>query len=272
MVYQSSSTRLCKIAVICVLLAGFMGGPAGAEEDSRAPSLGGSYFKYDGGKFSHYLELRSDGSYRRIARGHRYAEERDYGTWEQPEGQKLLLRSDLRFHNINAGALVISMGNRERVKTLPHLRKRIQLFLKDNRAPEFPAEDVERLRATDWTGDPTASAGDITVLGSKRVNRSDLEKLAGAINTFLSSNQKNVFTLIPLKDKTSTILVDDEQVERTKGISGDEPAQLSYSVPTPSRSGYHKIGATQFQNETREVQSVVFAPERSKHQAQLTRD
>ena len=137
--HYSSRARLPKAAVILVLLAGSMGGPAGAEEDSHVRPSGDRYFKYDGGKFSHYLELRSDGSYRRLARGHRYTEERDHGMWRQTETHKLLLRSDLRFHNISAGALVISMGNPERVKSLPSLRKRIQLFLKDNRASEFPS-------------------------------------------------------------------------------------------------------------------------------------
>jgi hypothetical protein len=78
--------------------------------------------------------------------------------------------------------------------------------------------------------------------------------------------------LIPLKDKASTIFVDDEQVERTKGIIGDELAQTSYSVPTPSRSGYRKIEATQFHNETKEVQSVVFSPDGNKRQALLSRE
>lgn len=270
--YHSLRTRLRKVAVILVLLAGSMGGPAGAEEDSRAPEHGGSYFKYDGGKFSHYIELRADGSYRRIARGHRYAEERDHGMWQQTETQKLLLWSDFRFHNINAGALVISMGNRERVKTLPLLRKRIHIFLKENRAPEFPAEDVERLKATDVIGDPTTNAGDITVLGAKHVNRSDLEKLAGAINRFLSSHEKNLFALTPLEYKASTIFVDDEQAERTKSLIGDELGRVAHSVSMLSKYGYRKIEAAQFQNETREIQSIAFSPEGNNRQAQLGRD
>ncbi|HEX5646281.1 MAG TPA: hypothetical protein VFX56_04875 [Nitrospira sp.] len=270
--YHSSRTRLCKVVAILVLLAGSMGGPAGAEEDSRAFQLGGSYFKYDGGKFSHYIELRSDGSYRRIARGHRYAEERDYGTWQQSETQKLLLRSDLRFHNINAGALVISMGNRERVKTLPHLRQRIQLFLKEHRAPEFPAEDVERIKASDLIGDLTANAGDIIVLGSKHVSRSDLEKLSGAINRFLSSNQKNLFALTPLEYKASTIFVDDEQAERTKRMIGDELGRVAHSVSTLSKYGYRKIEAAQFHSETKDIQSVRFSPEGNKRQVTLERN
>lgn len=270
--HYSSRVWLRKIAVILVLLAGSMGGSAGAEEDSRAPQLEGSYFKYDVGKFAHYIELRSDGSYRRIARGYRYAEERDHGTWRQTETQKLLLWSDLRFHNINAGALVISMGNPERVKTLPHLRKRIQLFLKDNRAPEFPAEEVERIKASDLIGDPTASAGDITVLGAKHVRRSDLEKLSGAINTFLLSNQKNLFALTPLEYKASTIFVDEEQAERTKNMIGDELGRVAHSVSTLSKYGYRKIEAAQFHNETKDIQSVVFSPEGNKRQAQLSRE
>ena len=269
--YLWSRTRLRKIAVILVLLAGSMGGPASAEEDSRVPPPGGSYYKYDGGRFAHYIELRSDGSYRRIARGHRYAEERDHGTWQQSETQKLLLWSDLRFHNINAGTLVISMVNRERVKTLPQLRKRIQLFLKENRASEFPAEVVERIKATDLSGDFTADAGDITVLGSKRVNRSDLEKLSGAIKTFLSSNQKNLFVLTPLEYKASTIFVDDEQAERTKSMIGDELGRVAHSVSTLSKYGYRKIEAAQFHSETKDIQSVVFSPEGNTRQATLER-
>jgi hypothetical protein len=258
--------------MILVLLVGSMGGLAGAEEASRVVPSGDQYFKYDGGKFAHYIELRSDGSYRRIARGQRYAEERDHGTWQQSEAHKLLLRSDLRFHNITAGALVISMGNRERMKTLPSLRKQIQLFLKDNRASEFPSEDVERIRAAELIGDPTLIHGDITVLGSKRVNRSDLEKLSGAIQAFLSSNQKDLFTLTPLEYKASTIFVDDEQAERTKNMIGDELGQAAHSVSTLSKFGYRKIEAAQFHNETKEIKSVVFSPEGSKRQAQLARD
>ena len=270
--YLWSRTWLRKVAVILVLLAGSMGGPAGAEEDSRVVPSGDSYFKYDGGKFSHYIELRADGSYRRIARGHRYAEERDHGTWDQSETQKLLLRSDSRYHNINAGALVISMGNRERVKTLPHLKKRIQLFLKDNRAPEFPAEEVERIKASDLIDDPTASVGDITVLGSRHVSRSDLEKLSSAIHTFLSSNQKNLFALTPLEYKASTIFVDDEHAERTRSMIGDELGRVAHSVSMLSKYGYRKIEAAQFHNETKEVQSVLFSSEGSKRQAQLGRN
>lgn len=270
--HQSSRTRLRKIAMMLVLLVGFTGGPAGAEEDSRAPQLGNSYFKYDGGKFSHYIELCADGSYRRIARGHRYAEERDHGTWQQTETQKLLLWSDLRFHNINAGALIISMGNREREKTLPQLRKRIQLFLKEHRAPEFPAEDVERIRAEDLIGESTANAGEITVLGSKRVHRSDLEKLSAAIHTFLSSNQKSLFALTPLEYKASTIFVDDEQADRTKMMIEDELGRVAHSVSTLSKYGYRKIEAAQFHNETKDIQSVVFSSEGNKRRAQLSRE
>jgi len=255
-----------------MLAAGFMGGAASAEEDSRVSPQGGSYFKYDGGKFSHYIELRSDGSYRRIARGHRYAEERDHGMWQQSESQQLLLWSDLRFHNINAGALIISMGNREREKMLPQLRKRIQLFLKEHRAPEFLAEDVERIKAMDLIGEPAANAGEITVLGSKRVHRSDLEKLSAAIHTFLSSNRKNLFALTPLEYKASTIFVDDEHAERTRSMIGDELGRVAHSVSMLSKYGYRKIEAAQFHNETKEVQSVLFSPEGNKRQAQLSRE
>jgi hypothetical protein len=249
-----------------------MGGAAGAEEESGVTPPGDRYFKYDGGKFAHYIELRSDGSYRRIARGQRYAEERDHGTWQQSETQKLLLWSDSRFHNITAGALVISMGNRERVKSLPSLRKQIQSFLKDNRAPEFLSEDVERIRATEWIGDPTLPLGDITVLGSRHVSRSDLEKLSGAISTFLSSNQKNLFALTPLEYKASTIFVDEEQAGRTKTMIGDELGQVAHSVSTLSKFGYRKIEAAQFHNETKGIQSVVFSPEGKRQQAQLGRN
>jgi hypothetical protein len=107
------------------------------------------------------------------------------------------------------------------------------------------------------------------VLGSKHVNRSDLEKLSGAIKTFLSSTQKNLFVLTPLEYKASTIFVDDEQAERTKSMIGDELGRVAHSVSTLSQYGYRKIDAAQFHSETKDIQSVVFSSEGNTRQATL---
>lgn len=260
---------LLNVGILLVLLAG---PAAGAEGDSRLSRDGNTYFKHDGGKFSHYLELRPDGSYRRVARGHLYVEDRDHGKWRQNDARKLLLRSDQHFHNISSGDLLISMWHRDRVKTLPDLRQRIQVFLKANRAQEFPAEDVERIRETGVSSDPDTNGGGIMVLGAKRVHRSDVEKLLGAIDTFLSNGEKNLFTLVPLEYKTSVIFVDDDRAQLAKSIITDELAGPPDPAHAADKHGYHKIDAAQFQKETKETQAVLFSPEANKHQNQSGED
>jgi hypothetical protein len=251
------------------LLAGSM---AVAEEDARISRDRTIYFKHDGGKFSHYLELRADGSYRRVALGHRYVEERDRGTWRQSHARKLLLRSDQHLRNISSGDLLISMWQPDRLKTLPDLRQRIHVFLKANRAQEFPAEDVERIRETGVSADPGARIGDIMVLSSKRVRRSDLEKLLVAIDSFLPSGEKNLFTLVPLEYKTATIFVDDDRAQLAKSIITDELAGPSDPAHAADRHGYQEIEAAQFEKEVNNSQQALSGVEANNREKQLGRD
>jgi len=260
---------LLTVSGILFFLAGSM---AGAEGDVRISRDRTMYFKHDGGTFAHYLELRADGSYRRIARGYQYVEVRDNGRWQQNNAHKLLLRSDQHFRNINSGDLLIPMRDRDRLKTLPDLRQRIQNVLKANRAQEFLAEDVERIRETGVSADSNAKSNDIIVLGSKRVNRSDLEKLLVAIDTFLPSGEKNLFTLVPLEYKTSTIFVDDDRTQLTKSIIAGELAGSSTSAHAADKYGYHEIDAAQFDKELKEARPVLSQPEMSQREKQPGQD
>lgn len=244
---------LCTVGGFFFLLAGSV---AGAEGDGRGHQDRHLYLKHDGGTFAHYLELRADGSYRRVAKGSQYIEERDHGKWRQNGERRLLLRSDAHLRNISSGDLLISMRQRDRLKTLPDLKQRIQAFLKAHRSQEFPPEDIERIRETSIGGDLHIKVADITVLGARRVQRSDLEKLVGEIDRFLSSSEKNLFTLVPLEYKAATIYVDDDRAELTKKIIADELA----GVPTPTSAadqhGYQEIDEAQFLKETNDSQTV----------------
>ena len=245
------------------LLAGSV---AAAEGELRVSRDRPVYLKHDGGTFLHYLELRPDGSYRRVARGHLYVEERDRGKWKQNDARKLLLRSDLRFRNINSGDLLIPMWHRDRLKTLPELRQRIHMFLKKNRAKEFPAELVERIRETGVSTDSEMNGGGIMVLGAKSVHRSDLDKLASAIDTFLSSSEKNLFTLVPLEYNASTVFVDDDRAQLTKGIISDELGGSSHTQEAADKHGYFEIDAAQFNKEVKEAETVLVQPPMNERQ------
>jgi hypothetical protein len=268
-VTHSLKYLLLKVGILLFLLAG---PAAGAEGDLRVSRDHNIYFKHDGGKFSHYLELRGDGSYRRVARGHLYIEERDRGRWQQSNARKLLLRSDQHFRNISSGDLLISMWQPDRLKTLPDLRQRIQNFLKANRTQEFLAEDVERIRETAVSSDPNTKIGDIMVLGSKRVHRSDVEKLLVAIDTFLPSGEKNLFTLVPLEYKTSTIFVDDDRAQLAKSIITDELAGSSTPAHAADKHGYHEIDAAQFDKEMKDAQPALSQPEMNHREKQAGQD
>lgn len=250
---------------ILFLLTGSM---VGAEEDLRVSRDRNVYLKHDGGTFSHYLELRADGSYRRVVQGHQYVEERDRGKWKQNDARKLLLRSDLHFRNINSGDLMIPMWHRDRLKTLPELRQRVRIFLKANRAKEFPAEAVERIRETGVGSDSDMKGGGIMVLGAKRVHRSDVEKLVSEIDAFLSSGEKNLFTFVPVEYKTSTIFVDHDRAQLTKSIIADELAGSSDPAQAADKLGYHKIDADQFQKETMETLPALSSMEGNSSQKQ----
>lgn len=253
-VIHSLKYMLPILSSIFFLVAGSM---AGAEGDVRVSRDRTMYLKHNGGPFSHYLELRGDGSYRRVVRGHLYLEERDRGKWQQNKVRKLLLRSDQHFRNISSGDLLIPMWQRDRLKTLPDLRQRIQDFLKANPAQEFPAEDVEHISETGVSVDSQAKSSDIIVLGSKRVNRTDLEKLLVAIDTFLPSGEKNLFALAPLEYKTATIFVDDDRAQLTKSIIAGELAGSSTPVQGADKYGYREIDAAQFDKEVKEARPVL---------------
>jgi len=242
------------IGISMLILVGFV---TSAEGGSRLSRDNNNYFKYDGGSFTHYLELRPDGSYRRVVRGHAYVEERDNGQWQQNNAGKLLLKSDQHFQNISSGALLVSMWHRDRVEALPDLRQKIQVFLKAHRAKEFLVEEVEGIKGIGIGADLNAKVGDITVLGAKRVQRSELEKLSSAIGTFLSSGEKNLFTLVPVQYKASTIFVEDDQAQLAKSIIADEIAGSSESTKAADKLGYHKIDVAQFNDEMKEVPQMV---------------
>ncbi|MDH5667938.1 MAG: hypothetical protein OEY86_08005 [Nitrospira sp.] len=235
----------------------FVGSAADVEAGSHLSKDSNNYFKYDGGSFTHYLELRPDGSYRRVVRGRLYVEERDKGKWQQNNTGKLLLRSDQHFQNISSGALLVSMWHRDRLKTLPDLQRKIQVFLKAHRAKEFPTLDVERIRETDTGVGLDAKIGDITVLGAKRVNRSDLEKLSSKIDTFLSAGEKNLFTLVPLEYKGATVFVEDNRAGIAKAVIADELAGGADSVKAAAKHGYQKIDAAQFNEEMKAAPPMV---------------
>lgn len=264
-VIHSLKYMLPILSSIFFLLAGSV---AGAEGDVRVSRDRTMYLKHNGGPFSHYLELRGDGSYRRVVRGHLYLEERDRGKWQQNKVRKLLLRSDEHFRNISSGDLLISMWQRDRLKTLPDIRQRIQDFLNANPAQEFPAGDVEHISETGVSVDSQAKSSDIIVLGSKRVNRSDLEKLLVAIDRFLPSGEKNVFTLVPLEYKTATIFVDDDRAQLTKSIITGELAGSSTPVQGAEKYGYREIDAAQFDKEVKEPRPVLEVNQQQKQAGQ----
>ncbi|MCP9446672.1 MAG: hypothetical protein NNA22_03765 [Nitrospira sp.] len=260
---------LCTVSGFFFLLAGSM---AGAEGDGQARQDRHLYLKHDGGTFTHYLELRADGSYRRVAKGSQSIEERDHGKWRQNNERKLLLRSDAHLRNIGAGDLLISMRQRDRLKTLPDLKQRIQAFLKAHRSQEFPPDDIERIRETSVGGDLQIKVADITVLGGRRVQRSDLEKLLGEIDRFLSSSEKNLFTLVPLKYKTATIYVDDDRAELTKKIIADELAGVPTPTSTADQHGYQEIDRTQFLKETNDFPTVSLSSQEGDRQKRFGHD
>jgi hypothetical protein len=257
------------LSSVFFLLAGSV---AGAEGDLRVSRDRNIYFKHNGGQFSHYLELRGDGSYRRVVRGHLYLEERDRGKWQQNKVRKLLLRSDQHFRNISSGDLLITMWQRDRLKTLPDIRQRIQDFLTANPAQEFPAEDIEHISETGVSIDPQAKSSDIIVLGAKRVSRTDLEKLLVAIDTFLPSGEKNVFTLVPLEYKTATIFVDDDRAQLTKSIITGELAGSFTPVQGADKYGYREIDAAQFDKELKEARPVLSQSETNHREKQPGQD
>ncbi|MCP9455544.1 MAG: hypothetical protein NNA18_05490 [Nitrospira sp.] len=234
-----------------------------AEGEGRMVRDRAMYLKHDGGTYTHYLELRADGSYRRMARGPQYSEERDRGTWQRTSSKNLLLRSDAHLRNIRAGDLFISMRQPERLKTLPDLKHRIQAFLRAHRSQEFPADDIERIRETAVGGEPSLKISDITVLGAKWVQRSDVEKLVREIDRFLASSEKNLFTLVPIEYKTATIYVDDDRAELTQKIIADELAGAAPSSSLAERYGYQEIGEAQFLKETSDSQTVSLPGETS---------
>ncbi|MBH0176936.1 MAG: hypothetical protein HP491_03515 [Nitrospira sp.] len=258
---HSLKCLLPTLGSIFFLLAGSVAGAEGDGPVSRDRNL---YLKHTGGQFSHYLELRGDGSYRRVVRGHLYLEERDRGKWQQSKVRKLLLRSDQHFRNISSGDLLISMWQRDRLKTLPDLRQRIQDFLKANPAQEFPAEDIEHISETGVSIDPQAKSSDIIVLGPKRVTRTDLEQLLVAIDAFLPSGEKNLFALVPLEYKTATIFVDDDRAQLTKSIITGELAGSSTPAQGADKYGYREIDAAQFDKEVKETRPVLSQSE-TKH-------
>jgi hypothetical protein len=268
-VIHSLKYLLPTVSSILLLLIGSV---AGAEGDLRVSRDRNIYFKHNGGQFSHYLELRGDGSYRRVVRGHLYLEERDRGKWQQNKVRKLLLRSDQHFRNISSGDLLITMWQRDRLKTLPDIRQRIQDFLKANPAQEFPAEDIEHISETGVSIDPQTKSSDIIVLGSKRVNRTDLEKLLVAIDMFLPSGEKNLFTLVPLEYKTATIFVDDDRTQLTKAIITGELAGSSTPAQAADKYGYKEIDAAQFDKEMKEARPALPRPEMSQHEKQPGQD
>jgi hypothetical protein len=245
------------VSIVTILVLLLVGSVAGAEGGPRLSRDHNNYFKYEGGAFTHYLELRPDGSYRRVVRGRAYVEERDNGKWQQHNTGKLLLRSDQHFQNISSGALLVSMWQRDRVEALPDLRQKIQVFLKAHRAQEFPVEDIEGIKGIGIGADLDAKIGNITVLGAKRVGRSDLEKLSTAIDTFLSSGQKNLFTLVPVEYKASTIFVEDDRARLAKSIIADELAGSPDTAQAADKHGYQKIDAAQFDKELKEAETVV---------------
>ena len=247
--------------MISISMVMVVGSVAGVEAGSRVSRDNNNYFKYDGGTFTHYLELRPDGSYRRVVRGQSYVEERDRGKWQQNQAGKLLLRSGQHFQNISSGALLVSMWHRDRVEALPDLRQKIQVFLKAHRAQEFPVEDVEGIKGIGMGGGLNVEVGDITVLGAKRVGRSDLEKLSSAIDTFLSSGEKNLFTLVPVEYKTGTIYVEDDRARLAKSIIAGESAGPSDSIQAADKYGYRKIDAAQFNQEIQEAETVASSME-----------
>ncbi|MBH0176947.1 MAG: hypothetical protein HP491_03570 [Nitrospira sp.] len=156
------------------------------------------------------------------------------------------------------------MWQRDRLKALPDLRQRIQDFLKANPAQEFPAEDIEHISETGVSIDLQTKSSDIIVLGSKRVNRSDLEQLLAAIDAFLPSGEKNLFALVPLEYKTATIFVDDDRAQLTKSIITGELAGSSTPALGADKYGYREIDAAQFDKELKEARPVLSQSE-TKH-------
>lgn len=258
---QFPNRLLPKVAIVLLLLASH--GMAVAE-DVRLPRDRDTFFKHDGLTFSDFLQLRSDGSYRQIAREHLYTKEMDRGSWEQNDAGELILNSDLHFHNINSGQLFISMWHRDELKALPELKERIQTFLKSNHSLDFLAKDVERIKEASLSFDPKTKIGRITVLGSKRVKRADLEGLLMGIDTFLSSDEKNLFAFVPLEYNRSIIFVEDDRAQLAMKVVADELARPPHPSHHPDKHGYHEIDAARFHEEIKETQPFLFYPEMNK--------
>ena len=120
--------------------------------------------------------------------------------------------------------------------------------------------------------DSQAKSSDIIVLGSKRVNRSDLEKLLVAIDRFLPSGEKNVFTLVPLEYKTATIFVDDDRTQLTKSIIAGELEGFSTPVQGADKYGYREIDAAQFDKEIKDARPVLSQSETKHREKQPGQD
>jgi len=224
-----------------------------------------SYFKHDGLTFCEYLHLRPDGTYRQITREHLFVEERDHGCWEQNSAGELLLKSELHYHGIISGMLWISLWHRDRYETLPDLKQRIQQFMMDNRSAEFPAKAVEAIRESLIPGQEKIKLGDIAVFGSQSVNRKDLEGLLAAIDHFVGSDDKNVFSFKPLKYKSAMIFVEESRVSLTQQIIADELARPPHPAHRADRHGYGEVNVMRFTEETKETQPFLFFPEVTKH-------
>lgn len=224
-----------------------------------------SYFKHDGLTFSEYLHLRPDGTYRQITREHLYVEERDHGRWEQNRAGDLLLKSELHYHEIIYGKLWISLWHRERYETLPDLKQRIQQFILDNRSAEFPAKAIEAIRESLIPGQDKIKLGDIAVFGSQSVNRKDLEGLLAAIDHFVGSDDKNVFSFKPLKYKSAVIFVEESRVPLTQKIIADELVRPRHHSHRADRHGYEEVNIVRFTEEIKEMQPFLFFPEMNKH-------
>ncbi len=174
------------------------------------------HFKRDSFTWSLLLELRRDGTYRKINASHFAARQSDAGTWQQRADGTVELASAQRMRDIEATPLRIFLHNEPtNVARLPELRVALREFLQRSLSESFPADEVAAAFPHRFvTGSFDQDAPDIHFDGwagsgtSHRISRLELEKLDAAIGEFLDGKTRNIFSLRPARDGHRLVLLE----------------------------------------------------------------
>ena len=183
------------------------------------PADRASHFYSDHLTGSSYIELKSDGTYREIAREHLGVWPIDEGTWNQNQEGILTLVSPVMCADVISPPLAVMVGRSEYIAGLPELKQAIQAFLNSSTAARFEVPDYELYLLTDGENELGVRLGDLLEsLGKLRVevnfllrrefiSRAELEQLIGAIDRFLDDPEQRNCQAIPMRYKDRVFLL-----------------------------------------------------------------